>query len=284
MNRRRVANVRGATSPASWRTSQGLAAFAAPSSMVKRLTEVSGGSLHQLGCSGGDGPTPGIGGVQLKMAMHRGLTADERRQQRRSQLIEAALDAIADGGVSELRVRAISERARLNDRYFYESFADCHELLLATVDDQFARALGGITVTLTESADELRPRVRAIFEFAFAFLDEDPRRPKLLVELQTAGALASRRQAVLEVLTAIMVDQIRQLVGEAAGTEDTVTLTALTVSSGLLELASQWYTRRIAVSRSQLIDFATALVITTTDITGALERQLSAHETNCRRA
>lgn len=72
-----------------------------------------------------------------------------------------------------------------------------------------------------------------------------------------------------------MVGQIRQLLGERAGTDDTVTLTALTVSSGLLELAAQWYRKQVEVSRSQLIEFATALVVTTSDITGAVERQIA---------
>lgn len=168
------------------------------------------------------------------MAIHRGLTADQRRELRRHQLIQAALDAIAEDGVRNLRVRAISGRARLNDRYFYESFRDCQELLLAAFDDQFTLALSGIMATLSDAPLELEARARTILEFAFGFLDEDPRRQRLLVELQTAEALAPRRQEVTDVLTRIMVGQIRQLLGERAGTDDTVTLTALTVSSGLL--------------------------------------------------
>lgn len=209
------------------------------------------------------------------MAMHRGQTADQRREQRRRQLMEAALDTVAESGVGDLRVRAISARARLNDRYFYESFADCHELLLAVFDDEFTRALTGIMATLSESPPDLRPRVRAIFEFAFAFLDEDPRRSRLLTELQTAEALAPRRHEVTDTLTDIMVGQVRELLGARAGTDDTVRLTSLTVISGLLELVAQWYRQQIDVDRSQMIEFTTALVVTTTDITGALERQLS---------
>ncbi|CAN3128023.1 HTH tetR-type domain-containing protein [Mycobacterium sp. smrl_JER01] len=209
------------------------------------------------------------------MAIHRGLTADQRRELRRHQLIQAALDAIAEDGVRNLRVRAISGRARLNDRYFYESFRDCQELLLAAFDDQFTLALSGIMATLSDAPLELEARARTILEFAFGFLDEDPRRQRLLVELQTAEALAPRRQEVTDVLTRIMVGQIRQLLGERAGTDDTVTLTALTVSSGLLELAAQWYRKQVEVSRSQLIEFATALVVTTSDITGAVERQIA---------
>ena len=213
------------------------------------------------------------------MAMHRGLTADQRRSQRRHQLIEAALDTISEQGVSNLRVRAIATRARLNDRYFYESFRDCSELLLATFEDQFTRALAGIMATVNDSPHDLRLRVRAILEFAFDFIDEDPRRSRLLIELQTAEALAGRRQEVINVLTHIMVGQVRALVGDAAGTDDTIRLTALTVVSGLLELAVQWYRHQIDVRRPDLIDFATALVVTTTDITGALERQLATSNT-----
>ncbi|OBI14019.1 TetR/AcrR family transcriptional regulator [Mycobacterium sp. E2497] len=209
------------------------------------------------------------------MAVHRGLTADQRREQRRGQLIEAAFDTIAEHGVSNLRVRAVSASAGLNDRYFYESFRDCHELLIATFEDQFNRALTGIMATVAESPHELKARVRAVLEFAFGFIDEDPRRPRLLIELQTAEALAARRHEVIGVLTQVMVGQVRALLGEAAGADDNIMLTALTVVAGLLELTAQWYRHQIDVSQPQLIEFMTALVVTTTDITGALDRQLT---------
>ncbi|BBY39785.1 putative transcriptional regulator, TetR family protein [Mycobacterium mantenii] len=209
------------------------------------------------------------------MAVHRGLTADQRREQRRGQLIEAAFDTIAQHGVGNLRVRAVSARAGLNDRYFYESFRDCHELLIATFEDQFNRALTGIMATVAESPPELKRRVQAVLEFAFAFIDGDPRRPRLLIELQTAEALVDRRHEVIDVLTQVMIGQVRALLGEAAGTDDNVMMTALTVVGGLLELTTQWYRDQISVSRPQLIEFMTALVVTTTDITGALERQLA---------
>lgn len=208
------------------------------------------------------------------MAMHRGRTADQRREERRRQLMEAALDAIAEHGVSNLRVRAISARARLNDRYFYESFPDCQALLLATFDDQFNRALTGIMATVADSPHELRPRAKAVLEFAFAFIDEDLRRSRLLIELQTAEALGERRHEIIDVLVQIMVGQARALLGDAAGTDENLRLTALTVISGLLELVTQWYRHQISVSRMELIEFMTALVVTTTDISGELGRQL----------
>ncbi len=208
------------------------------------------------------------------MAMHRGLTADQRREQRRRLLIDAALDTIAEQGVSNLRVRAISERARLNDRYFYESFPDCQALVLATFEDQFDRALAGVMDILSDSPPNLELRTRTIIEFTFRFIDEDPRRPRLLIELQSAEALAERRREVIGVLTQVVVAQMGELLGEAAGTDENTSLTALTIIAGLLELTSQWYRQQIDVSQSRLVEFITAFVVTTSDITGALERQL----------
>lgn len=209
------------------------------------------------------------------MAVHRGLTADQRREQRRNQLIEAALDTIDEHGVGHLRVRAVSARAGLNDRYFYENFGDCQQLLVATFEAQFTCALAGIMATVADSPEELRPRARAVIEYVFAFIDEDPRRSRLLIELQTAQALAERRHEMIGVLTQVMIGQVRTLLGEAAGTDDTIMLTALTVIGGLLELTAQWYQHHINVSRSELVEFMIALVVTTTDITGALDHHLT---------
>lgn len=209
------------------------------------------------------------------MGVHRGLTADQRSRQRRQRLIESALDTIAEHGASHLRVRAISQRAGLNDRYFYENFRDCQELLVATFDAQFDSALTGIAATVAKSPPELRARVRAVVEFVFAFIDADPRRARLLIETQSAQALADRRHAMIGVLTQVMVGQARALLGDAAGTDDTLKLTGLTVVAGLLELAAQWYRREIEVPQADLAEFMTALVVATTDISGTLERQLT---------
>ena len=208
------------------------------------------------------------------MAVHRGRTAEQRREQRRAQLVDAALGAIADAGVGGLRVRAISERAHLNDRYFYESFRDCEELLSATFDCQFHLALTSIMVTLDGSPPDLEARTRAVVDSTLAFIDEDPRRRRLLIELRGAEALASRRQQLIATLTDTMAGQVRILLGDAAGSDEHIRLAALTTIGGLLELTVQWYEGQVDVPRTEFIEFVTALVATTGELAGALERRL----------
>lgn len=208
------------------------------------------------------------------MAIHRGRTAVERRDERRRRLIEAALDTVAEAGVAGMRVRAISQRARLNDRYFYESFHDCRELLLAAFDVQFHHAMAGIMATVADSPADLGARTRAVVEFTLDFIEEDPRRRRLLTELQTSEALGDRRQQLIDTMTDTMAGQVRALLGVAAGPDDRVRLAALTTIGGLLELTVQWYERRIDVGREEFVEFVTALVTATSDLAGALESRL----------
>jgi AcrR family transcriptional regulator len=58
-----------------------------------------------------------------------GTTLTERREARRTALLEAALDLIGEAGAAAVTMRAVCRRAGLTDRYFYESFSDRDDLL-----------------------------------------------------------------------------------------------------------------------------------------------------------
>lgn len=63
-----------------------------------------------------------------------GKTQDERRAERRDLLIAAAIDLYGSNGFRNTGVRAICQGAGLTERYFYESFANGDELLLAAFE------------------------------------------------------------------------------------------------------------------------------------------------------
>src|SRR5271163_401625 len=60
---------------------------------------------------------------------YRGVTASERRTQRRERLLDAGLELFGTEGYASTSVRTLSAAASLNSRYFYESFASREELL-----------------------------------------------------------------------------------------------------------------------------------------------------------
>ncbi|MBK6707951.1 MAG: TetR/AcrR family transcriptional regulator [Sphingomonadales bacterium] len=61
----------------------------------------------------------------------RGRMADERKAERRVQLLSAAIQVYSERGFRHSSVKAVCEAAGLTERYFYESFANSEELLVA---------------------------------------------------------------------------------------------------------------------------------------------------------
>ncbi|WP_436792606.1 TetR/AcrR family transcriptional regulator [Actinospongicola halichondriae] len=63
-----------------------------------------------------------------------GLSTEERQRERRNLLVQAALELLASEGSSGTTVRAVCAEARLNPRYFYESFDELDSLVVAVYD------------------------------------------------------------------------------------------------------------------------------------------------------
>jgi AcrR family transcriptional regulator len=63
---------------------------------------------------------------------YRGTSAEERRAQRREQFLRAAIQVYGEQGYRNATVKAVCEAAELTERYFYESFSNSEELLVAS--------------------------------------------------------------------------------------------------------------------------------------------------------
>jgi AcrR family transcriptional regulator len=63
-----------------------------------------------------------------------GLSPDARKAERRTLLLDATFDLLGTEGAEATTVRAVCLKARLNPRYFYESFDDLDTLVVAVYD------------------------------------------------------------------------------------------------------------------------------------------------------
>jgi AcrR family transcriptional regulator len=196
---------------------------------------------------------------------YAGETGTERRKRRRHALQEAALDLVADGGWDRVTVRAVCARARLNDRYFYESFHDRDALLLATRDDVAADALRALQQAIASTAPEAR--IRAVVDAVIDFFTDDPRRGHLVFDPHPA--LRGRRTEMLRTLSRIVADQATELLPDAAPEPDRQ-LGALTLISGTMEIFASWLRGEVDVTRDHLADFLVAMVNTTGGLATAL--------------
>ncbi|HVX18216.1 MAG TPA: TetR family transcriptional regulator [Acidimicrobiales bacterium] len=203
-----------------------------------------------------------------------GLTADERREERRRLLLRAAYELLGTEGWSATTVRGVCQRARLNPRYFYESFTDLDALLIAVYDHvviemgeavrQAVEAAGGPADGTV--AGELEPQVRAVLGAVLRFIEADRRRGQILyVEALGNEALNRRRLDTGHALVDLVEQDAVAWHGPAAEGEPVAKISAAVLVGGFTELAVAWLDGRIDVSIDQIVDDATALFMAVND-------------------
>ncbi|MGW6696352.1 TetR family transcriptional regulator [Nocardia sp. NPDC055049] len=192
--------------------------------------------------------------------VYGGVAADERRSRRRGALFDAALDLLAEGGAPAVTKRAVCVRARLNDRYFYEQFADRDALLTALVEEHTALGIAAV-VTATHDADaDVHSQVRAAADAALGFLLADTRRSALLLNAQSTEALQAARLTTQHAIARAMSAVGREILAEPADPLD-ADMTAYSVVSGALELVAAWMRGEFDTTREHLTDLIARLLL-----------------------
>lgn len=116
---------------------------------------------------------------------YRGIPQDERRAQRRAQLISAGVAVYGERGYRQATVKAVCEAAGLTERYFYESFANSEELLIACFNAVTYAVLDEIVAAARAAGPDPETRARAMLHAYFAALQRDPRSARVfLVEIR----------------------------------------------------------------------------------------------------
>ena len=191
-----------------------------------------------------------------------GVAPSDRQAERRSLLLDAAFELLGTEGSGATTVRAICARARLNPRYFYESFGSLDELIVA-VYDRVVEELGAEVVAALEAAgDDATGQMAAVVRTTVEFVDGDRRRARVLyVEALDNAALNRRRietgHAVVAFVEAAAAERHDRLpAGDHIGR-----VGAAVLVGGFGELLVAWLDGRIDMSREQLIEDATALFL-----------------------
>lgn len=184
----------------------------------------------------------------------RGVSAEDRRAQRRSQLLDACLDVVGARGVEGTTVDAIVDGAGLSKRYFYESFADRHDVLAEAVDvlmqgvqARLVAAIGGVE----SPAERLRTTVATLVRA----LAEDTRSARLYVEAGRSPAAEARRRQAFDAFSQFVVEDVL----EASMDDARVAATALLVVAGTTDVLARWLAGGIDLSEVEVVDLITEI-------------------------
>ncbi|MBV9411423.1 MAG: TetR/AcrR family transcriptional regulator [Acidimicrobiia bacterium] len=199
------------------------------------------------------------------------MPADVRRAERRLLLLDAAFDLLGTEGWAGTTVRAVCQRAELNPRYFYESFDDLDALVVAVYDRIIEKLTASVERAQAAAAHEPAAQVRAAVEAIVAFVDDDRRRARILyVEALGNEALNRRRRATGHALVSAVEEHAAASSRGLPPGEQAGRLGAAMLVGGLSELLVEWLDGRITVSREELIEDATTVVLALGEATAAL--------------
>lgn len=185
----------------------------------------------------------------------RGQTHDDRSQLRRTQLLQAGFELLGTQGTPGVTMRAVCRAAGLSLRYFYESFSDTDELILAVYDrcnDELVTAIAGAAGTASP--------VTAAVDAAAGYFEADPRRLRILLrEPQSSDLLAGHRADMLPGFLAELADSAGVPDPSLPATARAMHASAL--SGALTALVLDWADGRLRASRAELVGFASGLVL-----------------------
>jgi AcrR family transcriptional regulator len=183
----------------------------------------------------------------------RGVSADDRRSDRRDRLVNAAFRIAGTEGADSLGVGRVCLCAGLTKRYFYESFASVADLQSAVVDHAIA--------VMSERVDPFRPpdpggSPKAWLGAFVAALVDDGCLARVLLAETHGGALSPFRHQIIDVAIAGMAPA-----GLDATKELRARLVAYAQIGTLSELCLAWHKGQLAMDRGQLVDVLSDLFI-----------------------
>lgn len=118
-----------------------------------------------------DAGAPAVGGAPAGRA-YAGESQLERVARRRLQFLDAGLQVFGTTGYRTATVRQLCRQAELTDRYFYESFENTEDLLVAVYEREFDHLQQVVLAALADEAALRDPMVaveralNAVFEMA----------------------------------------------------------------------------------------------------------------------
>lgn len=197
---------------------------------------------------------------------YRGVSAQTRRSDRRARLIAAALDVLGEEGIANVTMTAVTARAGLTERYFYESFHDRQELLAAAFDACVQELDAAIEAAVDGAPPDLFERARAAAGALVEVLTDDPRKARLYTESVSDGALAPRRTLAVRAYADLMAQIMREHGGlEQEGQQAPLHLAALVLVGGVAEAVLGWLGGTVPMERAQLIDECGHLAVAAAD-------------------
>ncbi len=131
-----------------------------------------------------------------------GISAADRRTERRSKLLAAGRQIWGESGISEVTVRAVCTSAGLTSRYFYEQFPSRDALLFAISDDVRDQLLAALVAAGVDDPGTLTDKLRSALTAFLDIIAADPHIHRIATgDVSSVAGLTQHRTHILEMIT-----------------------------------------------------------------------------------
>ncbi|WP_104107115.1 TetR/AcrR family transcriptional regulator [Nocardioides sp. 616] len=190
-----------------------------------------------------------------------GRSAAERAAVRRERLVAATIATLAGGGEPGTTMTAICAEAGLTERYFYESFRNRDEAMVAALDSVATEMTAAALSALTEHAGDPSRQVRAAITAVVDLIGDSPAKGRVaVVESTGTAALRARRHQLLAGFAELVGDEAQHVFGAAAWPPERARLHGLLFAAGFAEVLASWLGEELPLSRAELVDLGSDLL------------------------
>lgn len=137
---------------------------------------------------------------------YRGLSAEQRINERRERLLTAGMDLFGTRGFAQTTIEQLCTAARVSTRAFYECFDSRDDLLVAVHERIVDGMKTAVDRELAKTGPNRHEQLRARLSACIRYLTEDPRRIRIshieLVNLK--GPLAAYREIKVDALMQLL--------------------------------------------------------------------------------
>lgn len=176
--------------------------------------------------------------------VYAGLSAEQRADRRRGQLLEAGLDVFAERGWVGSTVQDVCRAAGLSPRYFYE-LVDSREALFLAVAGRIAEQVADVVrQALAGADDDPQSRARAVLTALAGYFAADDRVVRVaLVESMATEQFREQRRELLTGFASSAARLMRPLRSGPAGgaaARRRLELSATVLTGGMVEALIAW--------------------------------------------
>jgi AcrR family transcriptional regulator len=191
--------------------------------------------------------------VQVIERRWRGRGADERKAERRAQLLSAALQVYSERGFRHSSVKAVCDAAGLTERYFYESFANSEDMLVAVA----SASLQHMVTELNAKCEAVAPqdRLRTILINYYGMLRKQPAHARaFLVEIRgISPAVDAYLETAVETFAELIVDMPLDRLSRVDR------MVAIGAVGAVLNIALDWIINDFATPIEEVVEAASRL-------------------------